>query len=115
MGLFDEVYWEPELPEGHPAGHRSFQTKSLECCLECYVVTKEGRLINYPPGYEFTDGKFDGALEPAGVDVEFHGDIKLASFDGEYREYIARFTHGTLEWIRQRKDIPPRKFASRDA
>jgi hypothetical protein len=34
-----------------------------------------------------------------GIDVEFHGDIRLVSSEG-HREYLARFTHGTLEWIR---------------
>ena len=34
-------------------------------------------------------------------DLEFHGDIRLTGLiEGELIEYAARFTHGTLEWIR---------------
>jgi hypothetical protein len=34
------------------------------------------------------------------VDLDFHGDIRLVTLEGGYQEYVARFTHGTLEWIR---------------
>ena len=34
--------------------------------------------------------------EPA-VSVREAGPVDL---EGEYQEYIARFTHGTLEWVR---------------
>src|SRR5271165_5672257 len=38
-------------------------------------------------------------ISRGGIDVEFHGDMRLLSTQGEW-EYLARFTHGTLEWIR---------------
>ena len=41
-----------------------------------------------------------------GIDVEFHGDMRLLSAEGD-REYLARFTHGTLEWIRPLADGEP--------
>jgi hypothetical protein len=34
-----------------------------------------------------------------GFEVEFHGDMRLIS-NKSYREYVARFTHGALEWIK---------------
>jgi hypothetical protein len=43
MGMYDEVWWEAELPEGHPATSRLFQTKSLDRCFDRYIVTREGR------------------------------------------------------------------------
>jgi hypothetical protein len=35
--------------------------------------------------------------------VDFHGDIQLVSDDG-CRQYMARFTHGTLEWVQALAD-----------
>jgi hypothetical protein len=39
-------------------------------------------------------------LEKLDIDMQFHGDILLIGDNGSSSEYIARFTHGTLEWIR---------------
>lgn len=40
-------------------------------------------------------------LPTGDVDTEFHGDIRLTSTsENQLLEYVARFTHGTLEWIR---------------
>jgi len=41
------------------------------------------------------------------TDTNFHGDIRLLSNEGELEEYVARFTHGTLEWIRPLADFMP--------
>jgi hypothetical protein len=114
MGMYDDVQWDAELPEGHPAGRRRFQTKSLYRCLECYTVTQDGRLISHPPGHEFTEQRQHPPVEPEGIDVEFHGDIRLVSAEGEYREYVARFTHGSLEWVKPLADFPQpyRSFAT---
>lgn len=40
------------------------------------------------------------------VDIDFHGDIRLVADDGKYEAYIARFTHGTFEWIRAMSEMP---------
>jgi hypothetical protein len=40
------------------------------------------------------------------IDTEFHGDIRLISDDREHRQFVARFTHGTLEWIRPIEEVP---------
>lgn len=95
MGMFDEIRWEATLPAGHPEDSRLFQTKSLDPCLEHYVVTREGRLLMVGNGWQ---EEADSDRE-RGIDVEFHGDMRLVSVEGQ-TEYIARFTHGTLEWIR---------------
>jgi hypothetical protein len=42
MGLFDEIRWDAALPEGHPPDDRIFQTKSLDPCLDQFVVSPEG-------------------------------------------------------------------------
>ena len=110
MGMYDEIWWEAELLEGHPPESRLFQTKSLERCLDRYVVTREGRLCLVGNGLQ-DDGPFDGGQRVhESIDMDFHGDMRLVSATGQYGEYIARFTHGTLEWIRPRADDPlPRR------
>jgi|SRR5271165_3613858 len=98
MGLFDEIRWDAALPEGHPPDSRLFQTKSLDPCLDHYVVTPEGRLLLVGGGFDDTD-LADAEILPGAIDVEFHGDMRMLSVGGQL-EYLARFTHGTLEWIR---------------
>ena len=106
MGLYDEIRWDAALPKGHPPDSRLFQTKSLDSpCLDRYVVTPEGRLLLVGNG--IGDGVDLAAAEISqGIDVEFHGDMRLVSSEG-HREYLARFTHGTLEWIRPLADGEP--------
>lgn len=104
MGLYDEIRWEAPLPEGHPADDRIFQTKSLHPCLEHFLVTAEGRLLLVGSGWQDEDLERAQSLRLEslrlqGVDVEFHGDMRLVSVKG-HREYLARFTHGTLDWVK---------------
>ena len=97
MGLYDEVRWDAALPEGHPAEDRIFQTKSLDPCLDHFLVTPDGRLLLVGNGWQ--DGDLEHAQNLQGVEVDFHGDMRLISVKGQ-RDYLARFTHGRLEWIR---------------
>jgi hypothetical protein len=96
VGLYDEVWWEAELPQGHPPASRLFQTKSFDRCLDHYVVTAGGRLLLVGNGWR-DDTPFEGAPGGQGVDVEYHGDLRLVSVAPKYEEYMARFTHGALE------------------
>lgn len=121
MGMFDEVYFEADLPPGHPEAVRSFQTKSLSRCLDRLTVTKEGRLILHAFRYESSQEARDIADDtlplmarmplltriPMGdIDLDFHGDIRLTSTaEGRLDQYVARFTHGILEWIRPWSEI----------
>jgi hypothetical protein len=111
MGLFDDVYCEADLPPDHPESERSFQTKSLGSCLDRFTITKGGRLILHSVRYE-SSGERGGGLPlmksvPTGdVDTEFHGDMELvARVEDRLVEYVARFTHGTLEWIRPLSEL----------
>jgi hypothetical protein len=107
MGMFDEVWFDEEVP-GVPSKCRRFQTKSLECNMDRYIVTKAGRLCLAGNTW-LEDSPVDAAQEKVeSVDTDFHGDIRLITDDGEYVEYIARFTHGTLEWIRLEAEVPRR-------
>jgi hypothetical protein len=106
MGIFDEIRWDAALPKGHPPDSRLFQTKSLDPCLDQYIVTPEGRLLLVGGGFEDGADLADAEISQAAIDVEFHGDMRLLSTQGEW-EYLARFTHGTLEWIRPLADGEP--------
>ena len=113
MGLFDDVYCEADLPPGHPESERSFQTKSLGNCLDRFTITKEGRLILHSVRYESSGEQSEGlrslrmtAIPTGDVDTEFHGDMELYTSVGDrFVEYVARFTHGTLEWIRPLSEL----------
>lgn len=106
MGLSDEIRWDAALPEGHPPDSRLFQTKCLDYpSWDYYVVTPEGRLLLVGNGWE-DDADLADAEISQGIEVEFHGDMRLVSSEG-HRQYLARFTHGTLEWIRPLGDGEP--------
>jgi hypothetical protein len=97
MGMFDTIICRWPLPGTPPAfikPDHSFQTKSLNCLLDQYEITSDGRLT-----YK-------------GEPVEFHGEIQFytsnisggSSFgvytrdgeDAESVEYLARFSCGQL-------------------
>jgi len=76
MGMYDELWWEAELPVGHPPDDRLFQTKSFNCCLDRYVVTPQGRLCLVGNGWQ-DDAPFHGERSKGSIDVDFHGDMRL--------------------------------------
>jgi hypothetical protein len=104
--MYDTVYCNADLPAGHPESERTFQTKSLFRCPDQLTITKEGRLVLHACRHERAQDSAEPfppmARVPEGdVDLEFHGDIRLTGMiDSKLIEYGARFTHGTLEWIR---------------
>lgn len=107
MGLYDEIRWEAALPKGHSPDSRLFRTNSLDYpCLDHYVVTPEGRLFLVGNGFEDGADLADAEISQGGIDVEFHGDMRLLAAEGQ-GEYLARFTHGTLEWIRSLAEGEP--------
>lgn len=105
MGMYDEVWFEEALLD-FPSSCRRFQTKSLDPCMDRYVVTREGRLSL--AGNTLTEDAADAVARGRSekIDTDFHGDIRLVSDDGKHEVYIARFTHGTLEWIRRAAEVP---------
>lgn len=85
MGLFDTVHCEHPLPDGR-AGLREhrFQTQSLGCTLETFVISSTGRL-----------------LRADGTDTGFHGVMHFHTEDSADRwlEYEAKFTDGSLQHL----------------
>jgi hypothetical protein len=94
MGLFDTVRCEYPLLE---AAHQDleFQTKDFDCLLDDYLITREGWLIRCRRSW--------GRGPERDVERPFHGDVTIYGSvpDGDgLVEYVVRFTHGRVEWIR---------------
>ncbi len=114
MSMYDEVLFDDALPN-IPSGGREFQTKSLERLLDRYLVTRDGRLCRIGTALREDEPITAAAQHPEEcIDMDFHGDLQLVSDEGEYGEYTARFTHGTLEWVRQNDPANPGRFLAPD-
>lgn len=108
MGMFDEVWFDERLPD-FPLECRRFQTKSLDNCMDRYIVSEGGRLIYV--GSTLMEEAPDSIEESkTSVDRDFHGDLRLTADEPDYERYIARFTHGTFEWIRPSADVPEFRY-----
>lgn len=128
MGMFDELRCEFPLPDA-VVQNEVFQTKGLECLLDRYTITSDGRLILHQVRYEAVpeeERPYYGTPEwergglvrslgcmravPVGdVELPFHGDLVFYTSRGtgpdmEWFEYQARFTEGKLQWIRRVKE-----------
>ena len=98
---------------------RTFRVFAACLSVLCASVAQQGIAAASPSPVDLTSlvspvgpasaggiASFDIAVTNAGgtqatapVDVGFHGDLRLISVGGG-REYVVRFTHGTVEWIR---------------
>ena len=98
MGMYDRLYSRIPLPDCNLPTDIELQTKDLECLLDCYVIDADGRLL-------LCQSRPDDPPDPTGAeDTGYHGDLcfyTLSEPDGEPHEFLARFTHGRLEWIRR--------------
>jgi hypothetical protein len=116
MGMFDEVKCEAPFPDPRMDPERLLQSKSLACCMDRYTITREGRLIYHRHHYEEGPSREvrQELILPTrklthveNIDTEYHGDIRLYGNgkEGAWLDYVARFTHGTLDWIRPFEDM----------
>lgn len=116
MGMFDTVRCKVVLPGTHPFGANSvFQTKSLDCMMDEYVIEEDGQLLVHTGTYEVVpkeqrpypnDEGIRGVIESltfvstgwkpvdAHQRVCFYGDR-----DNIWYEWETMFTHGKLEGI----------------
>jgi hypothetical protein len=98
MGLFDTIECQYPLPDPRLQGE-SFQTKDLDCLLESYTITADGRLLR--------QARSGGDTASLDRDVEWpiHGDIRIYTGDPDRErglvEFVVRFTHGRVESIRR--------------
>jgi hypothetical protein len=111
MGMPDEIRCELEVAsQGIRPGAR-FQTRSLFREAEVLTITRDRRLVLHrcrlelEPDVEPRPGarvpRFRRVLGE-NLDLEYHGDLWLFALDDDslHERYVARFTHGQLEWIR---------------
>lgn len=108
MGLFDEVTCKLEVPECKLPAGTLLQTKSLNCSMGQFSITEQGRLVS--------NGHMQSHMPDR--DMDFHGDLELIGKNEEIAIHcVARFTHGTLEWIRPIEALPETeriRLAARD-
>lgn len=113
MGFYDDVSCTHGLPDGRVVPNGRFQTKSLGRGSMEYAITAEGRLVQRLYRHETLEEQGPWGLPrytrfPSGEeDTEFHGDVCLSGFDtqGQFVEYAARFTHGTLESLEPLSEV----------
>lgn len=103
--MYDEVWFDEQMP-GLPSECRRFQTKTLDRCMDRYRVTKAGRLCWIANVLLEDISSPESQPEGDAVDIDFHGDLRLVSDDGKSGPYVARFTHGALEWIKPEAEAP---------
>lgn len=107
MGLFDTLYCDYPLPDPE-FQNEEFQTKDLECLLDRYRISADGRLCLL----QRKISPFEEGIRPKDTekdkDINYHGEICFYSVsDHGSLEYCARFTHGALEWIRRAGEPEP--------
>ena len=131
MGMYDEVRVEYSLPDPE-AQDLVFQTKSLDCFLDDFTVTRDGRLILHAVEYEevpeeerlnYGTPEWDkggiyqlmGSLDkvPTGdIGIPYEGDVEIHTCtgsreEGDFRwyEYIIRFEGGRVSWVKRVKEV----------
>jgi hypothetical protein len=90
--MFDVVNFRYRMPDGFESN--GFQTKDLDCLMDSYSITKEGRLV--------LDSVCEQVERPLG-DVNFSGTLKVydtALMTRKWHEYDLEFEDGTLVAIR---------------
>jgi hypothetical protein len=109
MGMFDYIHCDYELPGKPPYGPEGcmggYQTKDLDCTLDTYIITEDGRLrqrtpIDYGEGLRKTKELSDFTGE-----INFYTSNICASGPGIYTsngddaisvEYVAKFVNGKV-------------------
>jgi hypothetical protein len=113
MGMYDTIRCDYPLPGNPPAG-LDWQTKSLECALDLYAITADGRLEH--EAYDTVDRsdpnaaglerfwgfatKVNQRMEPV---PDYRGEVSFydTAPDGTWWEYSALFDAGRLLSIKQ--------------
>lgn len=114
--MFDDIKCDAQLPDDRLPTGTWCQTKSLASCMERFTITTEGRLVRHRYRSELIGEREirPGIIMPkyrsipvGDTDLEYHGDIRFygSLADGPLVDYVARFTHGALEWIRPYDDL----------
>jgi hypothetical protein len=107
VGLFDRIRCEFPLPD---PSHQEleYQTKDLDCLLEEYTITRDGRLVRYAGGGPFEPGPGRAVDWPIHGDLRIYDSIERPGRDREWVEYLVRFTDGRVQWVRRLAQREPR-------
>lgn len=95
MGLYDTVHCKYPLPDPR---HQDleYQTKDLDCGLLYYTITRYGQMVRRAVQGEWGPNR--------DIVWPLHGDVRIytheESLDPAWVEYVVRFTHGRVEWVR---------------
>ncbi len=102
MSLYDTIQSDYPLPDPE-LQNVEFQSKDLEEMLQRYRITADGRLWRLRWGVHlFGEAERPAHHDALEEDTHYHGDISFhADTSKGWVEYRARFTHGTVEWIRR--------------
>ena len=113
MGMFDWIKAETKIPGYSTIPDEEFQTKSLDNCMDYYVITNKGELYKEVWDHEWVENpdvpiggsfrKVEGSYLREYL-TNFHGDIifytsRPMNEDRIWRDYTARFTEGRLTRI----------------
>lgn len=108
MGLYDTLHCDYPLPDPEHQD-KDFQTKDLEQTLSRYRITRDGRLwylrrqVDPQAPHVFLPTATDES-----EDMNYHGDLCFYTGMGEDEAvYVARFTYGTVDWIRRPVEPEP--------
>lgn len=107
MGMYDEVKFEADLPGYEFLKNMELQTKDLDCLLENYRISPEGRLLREAydiedqsdptkTGWERMIGSMT-RIHKGWEDTNFHGMLHCAGDDpnsDKYCTYTFKFTDG---------------------
>jgi hypothetical protein len=118
MGMFDNLICKYPLPRPEMQTCE-FQTKDLECVLDSYEITEDGRLVRHEWDYEWQDdpsSPLKGWLRRKdesyrAVHLDYTGHIRFYDFwpprevnpNSPLIEFTVSMKNGFVEWIREEK------------
>lgn len=107
MSFFDTLRCDYPLPDPE-FQERTFHTLNFRCLLDHYCLGTDGRLRQIQRKLYNPQGK-QATRAAASEDTGYHGDLRFHAKTAtqERIEYRARFTHGTVEWIRRVEQEEP--------
>lgn len=108
MSLFDTIHCDYPLPDPEHQD-KVFQTKDLEQTLSRFRITRDGRLWYLRREVDpLAKNAFLPAAADESEDMNYHGDLCFYTGMGEEEAvYVARFTYGTVDWIRRAGEPEP--------
>jgi hypothetical protein len=121
MGMFDYVRSEISLPDGFTG---DLQSKDLDCAMATILIRADGRLMIEQRDFERAPPSSDEthpirrligtvtSIHRGWKDMDYHGDFRFYGYESTRlgnadvpHFYVARFTHGTLEYIKNEREI----------